>query len=80
MTEVQILLKMIVAVDPEDTDSSVVLDEHCALQFIMVLFYTVDAELRCTPDIGESNSLVPRAITPGAFMLPIMHPKNWTGD
>jgi hypothetical protein len=40
------------------------------LQFSAGYFYNVSAELRCTLAARESNSLVPRAVAPGAFLFP----------
>ena len=38
------------------------------LQFAASCFYTIDAELRRTRQLRESNSPVPRAVAPGAFL------------
>jgi hypothetical protein len=39
------------------------------LQFGAGSFYTVYAELRCTRQSRESNSRLPRAVAPGAFLF-----------
>src|SRR5262245_29119933 len=39
-----------------------------ALQFTTSCFYNAYTELRCTLAARESNSLLPRAVAPGAFL------------
>jgi hypothetical protein len=47
--------------------ASFLLDCTTSLQFTIGCFYNVNAELRCTLRARESNSLLPRAVAPGAF-------------